>query len=278
MSVESLIPDPHQPRSAFRVNLEAALADSDFIAFVAHLRAFGRVTTPLQVHKPDPETGLSMIISGERRWRAAKEAGLANVPVVIYDEEQPLLLRLAALAENFFRAELPLIDRATYIQEILDETGCTQTDLAQQFGISDAQVSRFLSILKYPEEIRDGVRDGLITDTETARHLNNSGAQDRLQLLEQARSTGRPIQRRAAQRIASRKALRDKFASEPSPSVSYVPPRRTEAPEILVRLPRVPEAQLLALLRHHSALPGEPAQPGDIVEAFLGLLSRIAAE
>jgi ParB family transcriptional regulator, chromosome partitioning protein len=217
MPVDLLIPDPSQPRSAFRADLEKALADPEFVAFVEHLRAFGRVTTPLHVRKPDPATGLSMIISGERRWRGAKEAGIAKVPVVISDEDQPLLVRLSALAENFFRAELPLIDRATYIQEILEETGCTQAELARQFGISDVQVSRYLSVLTYPEEILDGVREGLITDTETARHLNNADEADCLRVIAQARTASRPIQRSAAQRLASKKNLRERLAAALSP-------------------------------------------------------------
>jgi ParB family chromosome partitioning protein len=291
LPVDQLCPDPRQPRSEFRADLEAALSDPEFLEFVEHLRAFGRITTPLLVRPANPATGVHQIIAGERRWWAAKKAGLTHVPVVIDElaDSDPLRSRLSALAENFFRRELPLGDKINFFSEILAETGCTQRDLAKIFGISDSQMSKYLAIRRYPVPIREAVREGLVNDTETARALKDAPAPEREALLEQARATRQPVQRARAERAAKVAA---RITEAATPRQSSPPPREPKAPTLapsqsggtapdLLELPPVPRDQLVALLRHHQALPESESALDDsyerILAAFLGLLSRFPA-
>lgn len=103
------------------------------------------------------------IISGERRWRAAKLVGLLTVPVVVRDrvlDEQMLEL---ALIENVQRQDLDAIERARGYQQMIAELHITQEDVASKVGLKRATVANHLRLLDLPSKIQDALGCGLIT-------------------------------------------------------------------------------------------------------------------
>ena len=153
LPVESLRPNPDQPRRHFD---EAALGE-----LTASLRAKG-VIQPLIV-RPDPrEKGRFEIVAGERRWRAALRAGLAEVPVLVRDYADAELLEIAII-ENVQRADLNPIEEAVGYQQLIDEHGYTQVQLAEVIGKSRPHIANTLRLLKLPESVREYLRTGQLS-------------------------------------------------------------------------------------------------------------------
>ena len=86
---------------------------------------------------------------GERRWRASREAGKDTVPAIIRMTDEDDLLR-DALLENLHRSQLNALEEAAAYQQLLDDFGCTQEELAQRIGRSRPQISNTLRLLKLP--------------------------------------------------------------------------------------------------------------------------------
>ncbi len=138
-------PNPRQPRSVF---------DEDDMAELVHsVREIG-VLQPVVV-RPLPtdanaEAGVRFeLIMGERRWRASQAAGLDTVPAIIKETDDDDLLR-DALLENLHRSELNPLEEAAAYQQLLEDFGCTQEELATRIGRSRPQVSNTLRLLRLP--------------------------------------------------------------------------------------------------------------------------------
>lgn len=139
----ALQPNPRQPREHFD---EEALA-----GLTASIAELG-ILQPILVH-PIGE-GRYEIIAGERRWRAARRAGLQNVPVVVRDAESDAALLEQALVENLHRADLNPMEEAAAYQQLIEDFGLTQEQAATRVGKSRAAVSNTLRLFQLPPAIQ----------------------------------------------------------------------------------------------------------------------------
>ena len=109
-----------------------------------------------------PVPGRYEIIAGERRWRAAQRAGLAEIPVLVREVNDRTALELAII-ENVQRADLNPLEEAQGYQQLIDEHSYTQADLGQVIGKSRSHVANTLRLLKLPQVIRDMLVDGQLS-------------------------------------------------------------------------------------------------------------------
>lgn len=149
--VEFVSPNPRNPRRAF--------GDADLADLAQSIREHG-IVQPVVV-RPSAN-GRYEIIAGERRWRAAQRAGLADVPVIIRDVDDRVALELAII-ENVQRADLNPVEEALGYQQLIDEHNYTQADLGQVIGKSRSHVANTLRLLKLPDSIRDLLVDGSLS-------------------------------------------------------------------------------------------------------------------
>jgi ParB family transcriptional regulator, chromosome partitioning protein len=140
--VESIAPNPHQPRRYFD---EEALAT--LTASVAELG----VLQPILVR--DLGDDRFEIIAGERRWRAAKRAGLPSIPVVVRAVDEVLSLE-QALVENLHRADLNALEEAAAYQQLMEDFELTQEQVAQKVGRSRSGVANTLRLFQLPPSIQ----------------------------------------------------------------------------------------------------------------------------
>lgn len=148
---QKIVPNPRQPRIHF---------DADDLAELVHsVREFG-VLQPVIVRKnADDEYELIM---GERRTRAAREAGLDAIPAIVRDTADEDLLR-DALLENLHRSELNPLEEASAYQQLLEDFGITQEQLAARIGRSRPQISNTIRLLKLPLPVQQRVAAGVLT-------------------------------------------------------------------------------------------------------------------
>lgn len=151
LKTTQIIPDENQPRKDF---------DNDKIKALSDSIAENGVIQPLIVS--DEKNGFYRIVAGERRWRAAKMAGVETVPVVIrdYSLEQSVSV---SLVENLQREDLNAIEEAYGYKRLMDEFGLTQAQVAEKVGKSRPSVANSLRLLSLPENIRDMVVYGEIS-------------------------------------------------------------------------------------------------------------------
>ncbi len=142
IAVELLQPGKYQPRSAMDAGALTELADS--------IRAQG-VIQPIVAR--EISKGRFEIIAGERRWRAAREAGLKDVPVVLREADDRSVIAMA-LIENIQREDLNPLEEALALSRLIDEFSLTHQNAAEAVGRSRAAVSNLLRLLELPEEIR----------------------------------------------------------------------------------------------------------------------------
>lgn len=148
--VDQVTPNPHQPR---RTMNEASLAE-----LAASLKATGLVQ-PIIVRRV--ESGYQLI-AGERRWRAAKLAGLTTLPAIIRDVDA-LTQAQMALVENIQREDLNPIDRAHAYRALLTQLGLTQAELGVRLGEDRTVIANYLRLLDLSERVRDLLRDGKLS-------------------------------------------------------------------------------------------------------------------
>ena len=149
---DQLVPNPHQPRHPFR--------DQDLVELAASIEEHG-IIQPLVV--TEGAAGQYQIIAGERRWRAAGLAGLTEVPVVIKDVVPREMLELA-LVENVQREDLNPIEEALAYQQLIDDFGLIQEEVARRVGKSRSAVTNTLRLLRAAEEVREALLQGKITE------------------------------------------------------------------------------------------------------------------
>jgi ParB family chromosome partitioning protein len=139
--VSALAPNPRQPRSEFAEEALAALARS--------IREVG-VLQPIVVRVRD---GGYELVAGERRLRAAKLAGLATIPAIVRDTDDTDALR-EALIENIHREDLSPLELASAFQELLEELGVTQEQVAERLGCSRAHIANTIRLLSLPGDVQ----------------------------------------------------------------------------------------------------------------------------
>jgi ParB family chromosome partitioning protein len=161
-------PDPRRVRTDFAADVVAAGDHEDLEGLARNIAAIG-IHNPIHV-RPDAESGY-VIVSGERRWRAAGIARLEAVPCLVAGDEEhdPGRNTLTQLSEKLQRSNLKLLDVAQALQRCLDETGLTQANLAKELGKSKSWVSKYLALLKAKGALEDALVEGYLGNPETAR-------------------------------------------------------------------------------------------------------------
>ncbi|MGO2050665.1 MAG: ParB/RepB/Spo0J family partition protein [Microbacterium sp.] len=148
---KSIVPNPRQPRQHF---------DADDLAELVHsVREFG-VLQPVVVRRNGD--GEFELIMGERRTRAAREAGLEAIPAIVRDTADEDLLR-DALLENLHRSELNPLEEASAYQQLLEDFGITQDELATRIGRSRPQISNTIRLLRLPVPVQQRVAAGVLS-------------------------------------------------------------------------------------------------------------------
>ena len=151
-------PNPRQPRQVFDEEALAELVHS--IQEIGLLQpVVVRLTNAAEVAAGAPPYEL---VAGERRWRAAQEAGLDIIPAIVRETADDQLLR-DALLENLHRANLNPLEEAAAYQQLLDDFGCTQEDLAQRIGRSRPQVTNTIRLLRLPLAVQRRVAAGVLS-------------------------------------------------------------------------------------------------------------------
>lgn len=152
LPIDSIEPNPDQPRTVFEEDALQELAES--------IRQVG-ILQPIVV-RPTSD-GRYSLIAGERRWRAAQLAGLSDVPVVVRHADERTVLQLAII-ENVQREDITSIEQAVAYKRLIDEFSLTQDAVASGVGKSRAAVANTLRLLRLPKEVQDAIGDKLITE------------------------------------------------------------------------------------------------------------------
>jgi ParB family chromosome partitioning protein len=193
-AVTSLDPNPFQPRSAMDPARLAELA--------ASIRESG-VVQPILVRRQGERF---QIIAGERRWRAAQQAGLATVPIVVRDVADDRLLELA-LVENIQRQELSPLEEAQAFHRLQEELRLTQEEVARKVGRDRTTITNTLRLLRLPREVRDLLHSGALDAGHARALLALEKAEEQVALAREAARKGlsvREVERRVAQMRAPR--------------------------------------------------------------------------
>ena len=187
--VESIRPCPWQPRSPLSEEDLRGLADSI---------ARDGLLQPLVVRRI--QEGQYELVAGERRWRAARLAGLTSVPSVVRDVPDSQVLELA-LVENLQRQDLNAIERAKAYRQLIQQLGLTQEDAAKRLGQERSTLANFLRLLELPEEIQQLVSRGTITSGHARAILTLPSIQSQMDLAKRIVSGGLSV--RAAESLAT---------------------------------------------------------------------------
>ena len=151
LPISQVEPGLNQPRKHFDEGALADLADS--------IRIHG-IIQPLTVRRL--ASGYYQIIAGERRWRAAKSAGLSEIPAVIIEADDRKVMELG-LIENLQREDLNPAEEARGYRTLMEEYGLTQEQVAQQMGKSRPAVANTLRLLALPDELMELLEDGSLS-------------------------------------------------------------------------------------------------------------------
>ena len=145
--ISEVEPNANQPRKAFDPSELEMLAES--------INQYGMIQ-PITVRSVD---GMYQIITGERRWRAARMAGLSEVPVIIITADDKKVAELA-LVENIQRSDLNPIEEAMGFAALIEEYGLTQEEAAKRIGKSRSAVTNILRLLNLPQNVRKMIESG----------------------------------------------------------------------------------------------------------------------
>jgi ParB family chromosome partitioning protein len=161
----SITPNPRQPRQVF---------DAESLAELVHsIREVG-ILQPVVVREIAPER--YELIMGERRWRAAQEAGLTSIPAIVRHTEDDAMLR-DALLENLHRQQLNALEEAAAYQQLLVEFGATHEELASRIGRSRPQISNTIRLLQLPATVQRRVAAGILSAGHARALLGLADAQ-----------------------------------------------------------------------------------------------------
>jgi len=166
VSLSAISPNPRQPRTHFD---EEALKE-----LIASIKEIGILQPPV-VRKVSE--GRYELIMGERRFRAAKAAGLTTIPVIIRQTPDNELLR-EALIENIHRSQLNPLEEAAAYAGLLDDFGCTHDELATKLGRSRPLISNMLRLLNLPASVQRKVAAGVISAGHARALLGLSGEKE----------------------------------------------------------------------------------------------------
>ena len=178
LPIQKVEPNRNQPRQDFDEEELAALAES--------LAEHG-IIQPLTVRELD--SGYYQIIAGERRWRAARIAGLTEVPVVVIEADEQKVMELA-LIENLQRQDLNPVEEALGYRALMEDFGLTQEDAAQRVGKSRPAVANALRLLNLSDAILEKVRNGSLSAGHARALLSVKSEKKQLELMQKIIALG----------------------------------------------------------------------------------------
>lgn len=152
LNIDEISPNKEQPRKEFDSEKISELADS--------IKENGVLQPIIVIKKENPD--YYMIIAGERRWRASREAGLKTIPSIIRKMEEHLVLQ-HSIIENIQRENLNPVDEAMAYQQLMDQYNFTQEEMAKKLGKSRSAIANMLRLNRLPAEVSKELADGTIT-------------------------------------------------------------------------------------------------------------------
>lgn len=165
--------NPKQPRQFF---------DDEALAELVHsVREFG-LMQPIVVREIESGSGRYQLIMGERRWRACEQAGLETIPAIVRETNDDAMLR-DALLENIHRVQLNPLEEAAAYQQLLEEFGVTQEELATRLGRSRPVVTNMIRLLKLPIPVQRRVAAGVLSAGHARALLGLEGGADAQEVL-----------------------------------------------------------------------------------------------
>jgi ParB family transcriptional regulator, chromosome partitioning protein len=223
LPVDSIHPSPRQPRRRFDSEATSGLAES--------IRAQG-VIQPVLV-RPRAGGGWELI-AGERRWRAAREAGVTTMPAVVRhaDDRDSLLL---ALVENVAREQLSPVEEARAYAALVDEFALSLGDVAERVGRSKSSVSNRLRLLELPDDVLGMVERGEVSEGHARACLAVPDQDGRRRLAHQIVRRGLSV--RAAEQAARWAGAKQRPRRGPAPVDPRLAERATQAIERLTGFP-----------------------------------------
>ena len=197
LDIDAIRSNPAQPRRRFDDATLDALAES--------IRISGLVQ-PVVV-RPLPDGGYELI-AGERRWQAARRAGLRRVPALLRSADERERLELA-LVENVVREDLNAVELARAVAALVEDFGQTHSEVASTLGRSRPAITNLLRLLELPDVVQEMVEDGRISEGHARAVLMAEGARARRELAERVVAEGLSVRQvEAAARAGARRAPR----------------------------------------------------------------------
>lgn len=213
--VDQVRPNPQQPRTSFEADALDELARS--------IREHGLLQPIVVTRVAD---GTYQLVAGERRWRAARLAGLRTVPAVLKDPRTPRESLELALVENVQRRDLNPLEEAGAYHALVEEHGLTQEAVAQRVGRSRVAVANTLRLLQLPAEIQQAIADGALTEGHARAILTAQGGRRQLELMDAVLHGGLSV--RETEALARRSTS---AAPSPFPAREQAPPGSTRGPD-----------------------------------------------
>lgn len=199
--IDSIVINPRQPRTDFELQSLEELAKS-----ISNLGIIQPVTVKVI------ENDKYQLISGERRLRAAKMAGLNEIPAYIREADDNELLEIA-LVENIQRENLNAIEIAHSFQRLIEECEITQDQLSEKVGKNRTTITNYLRLLKLPAEIQVGIRDNMVTMGHARSLINISDKKAQLSLYAKILEKGLSV--RQVEEIVRNLSLNKNIKPEP---------------------------------------------------------------
>ena len=209
VAISAISPNPHQPRKHF----DPAALDE----LIASIKEIGILQPPV-VRQTTP--GKYELIMGERRFRAAKAAGLTSIPVIIRQTPDNELLR-EALIENIHRSQLNALEEAAAYSQLLTDFNCTHDELAQKLGRSRPLISNTIRLMNLPTSVQQKLVSGVLSAGHARALLGLSDASAIERLATRIVTEGLSV--RATEEIISSGAPKGQSAKKPKQTKSASP-------------------------------------------------------
>ncbi|NLF34628.1 MAG: ParB/RepB/Spo0J family partition protein [Clostridiales bacterium] len=210
LPISQVEPGLKQPRKRFEQESLSDLADS--------IRIHG-ILQPLTVRRLS--SGYYQIIAGERRWRAAKEAGLSEVPAIILDADDRKVMELG-LIENLQREDLNPMEEAAGYRTLMEEYGLTQEETARRVGKSRPAVANALRLMALPEAVRTLVEEGTLSAGHARALLALPSPRRQTEMARQVAEQGLSVRQTEALVKKEKKAERPPAQASPGGETEYL--------------------------------------------------------